>query len=61
MRATRHYVQGYRVLKGRDRKTGRLEPADRLEVLGAAVACRRAERMYATGRYAGVADRDAEW
>ncbi len=48
-RETRHIVQGY--VTG---KRGRLLPADPLPVRSAAAARARAEKLYATGRYAGV-------
>ena len=47
-RETRHVVQPYQS------KKGRLVLADALPVRNALVARERAEKLYATGRYAGV-------
>ncbi len=58
-RETRHIVQPYRAVRRR------LVPADPLPVRNALVARARAEKLFATGRYAGVdaytvtADEDA--
>ena len=50
---TRHIVQPYVLRKQRGRQAA-LVPADPLPVRNAQAARLRAEKLYATGRYAGV-------
>ncbi len=50
--STRHVVQPYRKIKVKRRR--RLTPVDALSVVSVEAAVGRAERLFETGRYAGV-------